>query len=101
MEHELTRNASYVLARHLKLYHERIHSGMDEEPARFFAAGKTIYPDLREANVFPAKRELCDCGIIKMDILGNITLTDTAVSIHENFFKHSLEKIAAFLAQFI
>lgn len=100
MATELTKDSRKALKNAYDMYCERRNEGQSKEAARQFDApgwgGGPIIEGMDDACT-----ELRNAGYIKTDILGGITLTDSALIFMENFKKDTLMKWLEFGAQFI
>lgn len=74
---DLTKSAKKSLATLYKEYRQRRKDGQEKRQAVSFSAAFA-------ESVSQDKRELKAAGYVKIDILGNITLTDQAIILMEN-----------------
>nr|DAR41397.1 MAG TPA: hypothetical protein [Caudoviricetes sp.] len=93
MEIELTRAAKKSLAVLYKEYRQRINAGMKKAQAISF---ENCSEDILES-----RNELKAAGLVKVDILGNIQLTDKAIIFMEGKAWDTIKEWLSFGAQFI
>nr|DAT52106.1 MAG TPA: hypothetical protein [Caudoviricetes sp.] len=93
MEIELTRAAKKTLAVLYKEYRQRINAGMKKAQAISF---ENCSKDILES-----RNELKTAGLVKVDILGNIQLTDKAIIFMEGKAWDTIKGWLSFGAQFI
>ena len=100
MEIELTKEAKGAIAAIYSTYEARRKAGKSKSSAVYFSGDADDGMDVCH-KVMDSAQELKAAGLIKMDVLGGITLTDRGIIFMENKTANTLKEWLSFLAQFI
>lgn len=95
----LTKESRHVLKSIYEIYCERRKGGQSKAAAVQFSSQESGGPEI--AGFDDAGSELAKAKLIRMDIIGNYTLTDDAIFFMENFTKDTILKWLEFGANFI
>lgn len=102
---ELTKDADKMLCCLYKEYLQRIKLGNSKTSSRDFYADYTktdkFLSTWHEDDIATVRNELGRKHFLKVNILGDFTLTDDAITYMENRFKNNLSELTDFISKFI
>lgn len=102
---ELTKDADKLICCIYKEYLEKRKSGIPKKQAKEFDG--SFYRNIKalsswnSSDISDTLRELHDKKFIFEDIIGNISINDSAIIYMENRFKNGLNEITDFISKFI